>query len=62
MREMVKKGVKNVIEIGPGKVLTGLMRRITKGVKTLNLESLKDFSEISQKELVYCPSNKIYNF
>jgi [acyl-carrier-protein] S-malonyltransferase len=51
MREMVKKGVKNVIEIGPDEVLTGLMRRITKGVKTLNLESLKDFSEISQQEL-----------
>ena len=48
MREMVAKGVKTVIEIGPGKVLTGLMRRITKEVKTLNLEDPKGLKEISQ--------------
>ena len=48
MREMVAKGIKTVIEIGPGKVLTGLMRRITKEVKTLNLEDPKGLKEISQ--------------
>jgi hypothetical protein len=40
MREMVKKGIKTVIEIGPGKVLIGPMRRISMEVKTLNLEDL----------------------
>jgi len=51
MREMIKKGIKTVMEIGPGKVLTGLMRRISQGVKTLNLENLEDLKEISQQKL-----------
>jgi [acyl-carrier-protein] S-malonyltransferase len=48
MREIIKRGIKNVIEIGPGKVLTGLMRRITKDVKTINLENAEDLKELSQ--------------
>lgn len=48
MREMVSKNIKTVIEIGPGKVLTGLMRRITREVKTLNMEDLEGLKEISQ--------------
>ena len=48
MREMVSKNIKTVIEIGPGKVLTGLMRRMTREVKTLNMEDLEGLKEISQ--------------
>ena len=48
MRELVKRGIKTVIEIGPGKVLTGLMRRITKDVRTVNLGNADDLKSLSE--------------
>ena len=48
MREVAKRKIAAVIEIGPGKVLTGLMRRITKEVKTANLENPGDLQGLEQ--------------
>jgi [acyl-carrier-protein] S-malonyltransferase len=44
---MVSKGVSVFIEIGPGRVLAGLIKRIDRGVKILNIgdaESVRNFS------------------
>jgi [acyl-carrier-protein] S-malonyltransferase len=47
MRKMIEKGVEQVLEIGPGKVLSGLMRRIDNRIETRNLEDLQTLKKIS---------------
>jgi [acyl-carrier-protein] S-malonyltransferase len=47
MRKMIEKGVEQVLEIGPGKVLSGLMRRIDSRIETKNLEDLQTLNKIS---------------
>jgi [acyl-carrier-protein] S-malonyltransferase len=41
MEKLIADGVENFYEIGPGKVLTGLMRRIDRGKNIVNVNSLQ---------------------
>ena len=48
---MVNEGVSTFVEIGPGKVLSGLIKRIDKNVKTLHMgdaETIKNMKTISE--------------
>ena len=43
---MIKNGVNNFIEIGPGKVLSGLVKRIDKKVKVSAINNEEDINKI----------------
>ena len=43
---MIDKGVNQFIEIGPGKVLTGLVKRIDKNVKTISINDISDIKSL----------------
>jgi len=43
---MINKGVNQFIEIGPGKVLTGLIKRIDKNVKTISINDISDIESL----------------
>ncbi len=48
MKYLIEKGVTKVIELGPGRVLCGLMRKIDKKIKIANLENLKNFMSLEK--------------
>lgn len=43
---MIDDGVDTFIEIGPGKTLAGFMRKISRDVKTFNVEKLEDIDKV----------------
>jgi len=46
MKFFMTRGAETVVEIGPGKVLTGLARRDMKGVTTFNVDNLTDIEAL----------------
>ncbi len=44
---MIMHGTSVFVEIGPGKVLSGLIKRINKDVKVLNIDTLEDIQEFN---------------
>ena len=43
---MINKGTKNFIEIGPGKVLSGLIKRINKNINVKSINNENDIKEL----------------
>lgn len=48
IERMLTDGVDTFLEIGPGKTLTGFMRKINKEAKAINIEKVEDLEKLSQ--------------
>ena len=49
VEKMITDGVDTFIEIGPGKTLTGFMRKINKDVKVMNIDKLADMDKVLEE-------------
>ncbi|MBI5048098.1 MAG: ACP S-malonyltransferase [Deltaproteobacteria bacterium] len=47
IKRMRQEGVEAIIEIGPGRVLTGLVKRIDSSIKTINIEKPEDLKQFT---------------
>jgi [acyl-carrier-protein] S-malonyltransferase len=47
-RGLVKEGVRTFVEVGPGNVLSGLVRRIDRGVKAVSVNNLAGLQKIEE--------------
>lgn len=52
MERLLGDGVENFYEIGPGRVLTGLMKRINRKTKVINVSSFKAIKELLEQAAV----------
>jgi [acyl-carrier-protein] S-malonyltransferase len=47
-RGLVKEGVKTFVEVGPGNVLSGLVKRIDRGVKAVSVNNLAGLNKVEE--------------
>lgn len=47
-RELIKQGVSTFVEVGPGNVLSGLLKRIDRSVKAVSVNSLESLEKIEE--------------
>ena len=47
-RELANRGVTTFVEVGPGNVLSGLLKRIDRNVKTIQVSSLRGLDELEE--------------
>ncbi len=47
MRRMIKEGIEELLEIGPGKVLSGLMKRIDPNIQVKNIQDIQTLKQVS---------------
>ena len=46
VNELVEKGVTKIYEIGPGRILSGLIKKINKEIEVINIENIENIKEI----------------
>jgi [acyl-carrier-protein] S-malonyltransferase len=47
-RELINQGVTTFVEVGPGNVLSGLLKRIDRSVRTFSVNDLKSLDEVTE--------------
>jgi [acyl-carrier-protein] S-malonyltransferase len=47
-RELMRSGVTTFVEVGPGNVLSGLVKRIDRGVKTISVNNLASLEKVEE--------------
>lgn len=54
VEKMIDDGVDTFIEIGPGKTLSGFMRKINKNVTAINVETVEDLEKLQERYGLIC--------
>lgn len=49
VEKMIEEGVDTFIEIGPGKTLTGFLKKINRNVRALHIETVEDLEKVREE-------------